>query len=1461
VKGIHQEDETPVDPEPVRRFHSDDRLRIRFPDRGSVVVDWADGSGPVLDFRPPLHAVDYAEIRWYLEVYPIQHTTDADDLRAARIEARLEELGSALFRMVFQNPDAVQRFEQWTASRSVPILSIAADDPLILALPWELLSGPEGGFLAHRSAPISIRRAPLTPPESPLPAEAPLRSLRLLFVVSRPTDAAFIDPRTESAAILDALEQTTPGRVMCEFVRPATVAALAARLADTSLPSVDVVHFDGHGYFDFAGTMAGKTERLPGTGYLCFENPFGRTHWVAAEELGERLRQGGVKLVVLSACHSASVTGNEPFGCMAAGLVRTGVPAVVAMAHAALVTTTCRLSASFYGALSRGESVGTALDEARQTLYRHPEKHPVERSGVSRPLRLLDWFVPTLFEAAHLPSLLTPREDMGGSAVVLEEDRRSQEFFGRAAELHAVERWFSTGVRRVTIHGFAGAGKTALALEAGRWLQRTGMFQRVVLVDYLAFASVDPVEYAVGAVSAVLEVPSESAPSALSVAPTLLILDGIDALEPGARHLLLEAAREWSETGFTCVIVTSRSLKAGFVATDSAEAASERSLLVQGLAAEDALGWLQARIVDAHPLATHEALAALCVQADFHPSCLAQLAVALQSLTCSELVPHFDQVLLDAGGPVNVASVRHVLQCVPQAVRERVPALGMFQSGGPEILLCRLSEFSDEDWSAVCSLLEEASLIRVELIAPVESVDLQETRFIRFHPVLAAVLRHLIPVGEVTRLELRFRSLHWGELRVLADLDLEDRVYAAELTRLELPNLLAALDGCYHRGKRRSAVELACLLAPLLLRGGLVRDARAVLERALEHADETGSRLWYVTRLRWAQHLLYCGDPDEAERVLRELSPQTEVVSYTERCSTLLALADALRLQGQCSKAVDVYGQARQLADYVAFRSYFTHACILAELGATLLSASDLNRASSTLFDASVGYLQAHSRGERFITGPEPDTSDQHQRRLRLIERERARLNALHGRLSRVPVLMRPLRSLMRAMSPGLGRRWRVLTEILAPECESGFRSTRLEEVKRGEQLYRRGEIREAAKSFRQSMSAGEAPLLFDDCCTLARVGHALAAAGESQSAVEALEEALVCADQLDQEAQTIHVRILTNLSRTLLQLGEVRAARQACTEAASIAQWCANERMAQDVRAQLAAIAIERHDFARAERLSLEDLRSAERRREPIHQAEIHRRLGIICLRARRDEAERHFRVAAALSDEAGDARRAAEAWIQLGSMAAADGLTDVAEVWFSSAVDAALKAKHVPTLAEALDHYAGMLVDQTARVGDAHLFASQALELKQQLMDPRASQLWRTYEVLSRIAQRLGQPEEAVLFAQAASNAEVSFGDSERRNDHLMVGMVGLHFDTSSDPEVEDLLWERQRLQNGGLSSTLDLIIQGQHSPTMLRAHIEREIEHIRTLSRVRMSHPYRPDLGWPVTEGDAMLSGPFA
>ncbi|HEC84913.1 MAG TPA: CHAT domain-containing protein, partial [Thioploca sp.] len=533
-------------------------LNLEFTTENQVIVHFNDQHSDKLGFQSPVTEEDQKDIRWYLEVYAYLYTTDVDDNRAAKIAARLSILGENLLKSVFYNDKTVELFQQFHRQKNVGrLLTISASHPAILSLPWELLRFKDN-YLFHDAPRISIRRrlANLDNAKKPLAFTAKTH-LHLLFVVSRPQGASFIDPRTDPIAVLEALDQT--GRMIeVEFLRPATLANLKARLKDNTKPPIDILHFDGHGAFNSTESM----------GYLLFTHQGSWTkHRVPATGLGLILGAANIPLVILSACQSAAIgDSEEPMGTVAVQLTHAGVPSVIAMTHSVHVNATRALFSAFYQHLTQGKGVGEALDNARSYLYQNPDRIELQRGQEHVTLKLYDWFLPALYQAGEDSPLLTtpieveqPAEIHWGNLHALQ----AAGFWGRTPELWQIECAFvQDGTRRFTISGFGGQGKTYLAIEAGQWLYRTGLFAKVCFVDYASFQGVDAVGWAVSTLATVLDkslVDAQAATAALALQPTLLILDNVEAITAKSLSELLTKAKEWSEIGQCRVLLTTRS--------------------------------------------------------------------------------------------------------------------------------------------------------------------------------------------------------------------------------------------------------------------------------------------------------------------------------------------------------------------------------------------------------------------------------------------------------------------------------------------------------------------------------------------------------------------------------------------------------------------------------------------------------------------------------------------------------------------------------------------------------------------------------------------------------------------------------------------------------------------------------------------------------------------------------------
>ena len=377
-------------------------LRLVFsqtaPGRFTVTLERAPGQsvGVASPFTPFLDEDDYEDLRWYLEDY-----MDLPDggavVRARNVERKIETWGRQLHDAVFgakENADLLAALLRAPEPRE---LTIATDKADLLRLPWELIADGAGS-LAQR---VSVRRQ-LETPETLVPREVQL-PLRMLYVVSRPDDTGFIDPRVTTGALVTALDPLG-GNVRLDFCRPPTLARMEGLLreAQTAGDPYDVVHFDGHGTF------------LPEAqiGALCFEKPDdgsgqSETDFVRADRLGDLLAQYRIPLVVLEACRSATIGKAAVFRSVAPRLIRAGVGSVLSMGHAVLVEAARVLLDRFYRELAGGATIGHAVAQGRAALRSTPARW-IEYGPKGKTVALADWFLPHLYQRG-LDEPLLPR--------------------------------------------------------------------------------------------------------------------------------------------------------------------------------------------------------------------------------------------------------------------------------------------------------------------------------------------------------------------------------------------------------------------------------------------------------------------------------------------------------------------------------------------------------------------------------------------------------------------------------------------------------------------------------------------------------------------------------------------------------------------------------------------------------------------------------------------------------------------------------------------------------------------------------------------------------------------------------------------------------------------------------------------------------------------------------------------
>ena len=199
-----------------------------------------------------------------------------------------------------------------------------------------------------------VRYLEVPQPPRPLTVDG---ALRILVVISSPTDLPELDVEAEWRRVQDALAaKVDQGTVKIDRLPAPTIQALSAWLRQND---VHILHFIGHGDYD---------DRIQ-DGVVYFQDRYGRSTKVSPTVLGPYLRDHDpLRLVLLNACQSARVDSTDPFSGMAQGLVQQDCTAVVAMQFPISDGAATAFTGEFYGALADGFPVDQAATSARKAL-------------------------------------------------------------------------------------------------------------------------------------------------------------------------------------------------------------------------------------------------------------------------------------------------------------------------------------------------------------------------------------------------------------------------------------------------------------------------------------------------------------------------------------------------------------------------------------------------------------------------------------------------------------------------------------------------------------------------------------------------------------------------------------------------------------------------------------------------------------------------------------------------------------------------------------------------------------------------------------------------------------------------------------------------------------------------------------------------------------------------------------
>ena len=314
-----------------------------------------------------------------------------------RIESPEWELakafGSKLFAALIRGPVAELYREAYAQARAskqgLRITLSLTDVPEVGAIPWEYLFD-DPNFLSISTATPVVRYLDLAHPRPPLAIELPIR---ILGVISAPSDYAALDTGTERAKLEAALRPLIDaGAVAIEWLEEANLLALAKRMRPDTF---QILHYIGHGGFDDTS----------GQGALLLEDSDGRSRVVSGEQLATVLHdKSSLRLVFLNSCEGARNSVDDPFSGVATSLVERDIPAVIGMQFEITDRAAVLFASEFYAMLAEGRPVDEAVSEARLAIF--ADHNDVEWATPVLFLRVADG---RLFDVANAGAI--PRAD------------------------------------------------------------------------------------------------------------------------------------------------------------------------------------------------------------------------------------------------------------------------------------------------------------------------------------------------------------------------------------------------------------------------------------------------------------------------------------------------------------------------------------------------------------------------------------------------------------------------------------------------------------------------------------------------------------------------------------------------------------------------------------------------------------------------------------------------------------------------------------------------------------------------------------------------------------------------------------------------------------------------------------------------------------------------------------------
>ena len=810
----------------------------------------------------------------------------------------------------------------------------------------------------------------------------------ILVVAPRPAKARDALSYATLEGVIEGFE-SQGARVAVEHLRPATAAALSARLRDAQMPRVDLVIVDG------ALTQGAELAIAMGAGQEA--QPMG----IGA--LSNLLIQADSPLAMLHLCPFG---GTDDDTARAAEGLATQAGASVLWLRPGLSAGAARACmAELLTQLLAGEALSAAIAGALQaaSLDDRCTGDPMpalQLYGAGDWRRVAPHGLPPGTDPSAPPSEQRARGPLAallplGAPGAL-PDEPSWGLIGRNRELAEIEHLLAADdAGPVWVYGYDGVGKTTLVGRAARWLTRTGRFARVVYTSLArsglaTVALYDLGRCLVGPDFVIGPDAAETIAAAMRTKPTLVIWDDFQSVLPGGDYSSsAEAMSEWYRlAGLLAATAPSRLciLSDGPDLPASARRLHDVQSIEIGLLADaegERLLIELCRQLDA-PQPEAGTLRSLVGALGAHPLALRVMAAQFAGTRPEAVV---EELLADLPGlasgearfrnqGLEIAFDR-LLLTLPEALRSRLPSIGLSAGGLSQNIGIGLLGLEPEDWDSDVQLFLRAGL------AQAESITGLTAPYVRIHPAFKRLARQRLDQRARQRVRVSFGGLYAGLASWLLQTLERAPEQVAALVYHDLGNLGTALDLILEEQDLVLAISYGRVYTQLLEIIGFGDEAKRVTERVQEAVGKAIPREGSLGRpgvlLLWSQadRMMDQGQPGPASALLRQLAERMGAqggLSYVgqeadlDRARTLRRLGRALRLFRRGDLALSSLRRALELLSEPERDPTFRRerAETLVELAEALMAVGQFAEAAQ---ECQRGLQNLEGLGERALEG------------------------------------------------------------------------------------------------------------------------------------------------------------------------------------------------------------------------------------------------------------------------------------------------------------------------------------------------------------------------------------------------------------------------------------------------------------------------------------------------------------